>query len=631
MFRRIAVALMGTLIAFTSAAARAEGPAKSDASSNASKSSTVVPVFRLDGAITERPAGEELPIFDQPGVSLKDLIERMKKAAKDQGVKAVVVVAEHPEFGPGQVEELRQAIDAIEKAGKDVYVHADSATMGTYLLYCSATRLSMSPTADLWLGGIHAETPYLRGLLDKIGIEPDFMTCGEYKSAAEMFMRTGPSKPADEMMNWLLDGIYGSWVKQIAESRKMDEKQVREKLDVGLYSAEKAKAAGLIDAVEHRQDFEAMLKQKFGADLTFNRKYGKPADKQFDMSSPMAVFKIWAELLAGSKEKKPTGPSVAIVYVDGLIIPGSAKPSPFGGGGGIAFSSDVRRALDKALEDDNVKAVVLRIDSQGGSAVASEIILDATKRVAAKKPFVVSMGNIAGSGGYYVACGADTIFADETTITGSIGVVAGKFVTNPMWDKLGITFHEYNRGKNAGLLATSKKFDDEQRTQLKSWMDEVYGTFKQHVTEARGNRLKKPLDDIAGGRVYTGRQALDLGLVDQIGTMDDAIKFIATKANLAEGYAVRVIPEPKNFIEMLVEGMSGEKSADDTKHVFAGSPRMKLSLPRNGSGSITALALPYLQQVDPSRVDVIRSSLQRLDVLQNEGVLLAMPEITIGQ
>jgi protease-4 len=155
----------------------------------------------------------------------------------------------------------------------------------------------------------------------------------------------------------------------------------------------------------------------------------------------MAMFKIWGETAspAPRRRSRPARP-VAIVYVDGLIIPGSSKPSPFGGGGGFATSSDIRRALDKALEDDNVKAVVLRVDSQGGSAVASEIILDATKRVAAKKPFIVSMGNVAGSGGYYVACGADTIFADETTITGSIGVVAGKFVTNPMWDKIGITF-----------------------------------------------------------------------------------------------------------------------------------------------------------------------------------------------
>jgi protease-4 len=242
------------------------------------------------------------------------------------------------------------------------------------------------------------------------------------------------------------------------------------------------------------------------------------------------------------------------------------------------------------------------------------------------------MGTVAGSGGYYVACPADLIVAQPSTITGSIGVVAGKFVTDPMWAKIGITFHAYDRGKNAGLLASNRKFDDEQRKHLKGWMDEVYDTFKKHVTDVRGNRLKKPLDEIAGGRVYTGRQALELGLVDQIGTMNDAVQHVAKKANLADGYAVRVIPEPKNFVELLVEGMSGEKSADDAKHVFAGSPRMQLNLSRDAAGgNITDLALPYLRQVDPSRVGVIQNALQRLDVLQNEGVLLAMPEITIGQ
>src|SRR4051794_40708106 len=173
MFRRIAAVSIVTMIAFLNAPVRAEEPAKTD-TSGPSKAAAVVPVFRLDGALTERPAGEELPIFEAPGMSLKDLIERMNKAAKDPAVKAVVIVAEHPGFGSGQVEEMRQALDAIKKAGKDVYVHADGAMMGTYLLYSSATRLSMSPTADLWLGGIHAETPYLRGLLDKIGVEPDF-------------------------------------------------------------------------------------------------------------------------------------------------------------------------------------------------------------------------------------------------------------------------------------------------------------------------------------------------------------------------------------------------------------------------------------------------------------------------
>jgi protease IV len=607
MCRRIAFALLVSMFVFVHAA-RAQAPAGGTKDGKEAPAKPVIPVFALNGPLTESPAPEELPIFGPPPQSMKVVLERMNKAAKDPNVKAVVLLSERSGLGLAQIEELRKAVENIRGAGKEVYTHGDSVTMSEYLLLCSATRLSVTPTADLWLGGIRAESPYIRGLLDKLGVDPDFMTNGEYKSAAEMFMRTGPSKEADEMTNWLLDSIYNSWINHIAEGRKMPAEQVKQKIDVGLYSAESAKQAGLIDAVEHRQDFEAMLRQKFGAGVTFDRKYGRPADPQLDMSSPMAVFKIWGELLSGGpKKRKPTGPSVAVVYVEGMIVPGASEPSLFGGT--MAASSDIRRALDKAAEDDTVKAVVLRINSPGGSATASEIILDATKRVKAKKPFVVSMGDVAGSGGYYVACGADTIFAD------------------PMWNKVGITFKSYQRGKNADLLSSSTKFTDEQRAHLKGWMTEVYDVFKGHVKTARGNRLKKPLDELAGGRVYTGRQALDLGLVDQIGTMDDAVRFVAKQANL-ETYDVRVVPEPKNFLELLMAGMSGQPAEEDGKHVLTSTVRR---LGAGDTGNITQLALPYLQQLDPVRVRSVRAALQRLDLMREESVIVAMPELVIGQ
>jgi protease-4 len=203
-------------------------------------------------------------------------------------------------------------------------------------------------------------------------------------------------------------------------------------------------------------------------------------------------------------------PAVGIVYVQGPILLGSEQGLSLLGEE-VALSSRVRRAPDDAAADDTIKAVVLRVDSPGGSAVASEIILDATRRVKAKKPFVVSMGNVAGSGGYYVACASDLIFADRSTITASIGVVGGKFATEALFDKLGIEFHPYKRGKNAGLLASGQPFTQDERAKLQSWMDEIYETFRGHVTAVRAGRLKKPLDELAGGRVFTGAQAIELG------------------------------------------------------------------------------------------------------------------------
>jgi protease-4 len=280
----------------------------------------------------------------------------------------------------------------------------------------------------------------------------------------------------------------------------------------------------------------------------------------------------------------------------------------------VAFSTEVREALEKAAADDSIKAVVLRIDSPGGSATASEIILDATKRVKAKKPFVVSMGDVAGSGGYYVACGADTVFADATTLTGSIGVVAGKLATTEMWRKVGITFKEYKRGQNAGIFSTDEVFTESERARMRAFMDEIYGVFKKHVTEIRGNRLKKPIDELAGGRVYTGKQALELGLVDRLGTMSDAVAFAAEQAKIKD-YETRVVPEPKSFLEQWMEQVSGDK--DEAGHVrIAG-----------GGDSLFKLAAPYLQNLDPRRTAAVASVLRRLEILQKEGVVLTMPEI----
>ncbi len=586
-------------------------PSKAVAATTQPSKATVA-VFRLDKPMTEAP-DESLALFGPTSESLKDLLERMKKAADDSNVKAVVLFCEDSTLGTAQSEEVRQEIEKLRAAKKDVYVHVDSCSMSDYVLMSGATRISVVPTADIWVNGRHGSTLHLRGLLDKIGVKPDFMTCGKYKSAAELFMRTQPSAEADEMMNWLFDSIYNNDIQQIAKGRNVSADKVRQWIDEGPYTARTAKEAGLIDAIEQRQDFEAMLKEKYGSEVTFNKQYGEKQQPQLDFSSPFAMFKIIGDMMGGSEKKRPSNkPAVGIVYVEGMIALGATEPSPFAPQ--MAMSTDIRKALDEATRDDAVKAVVLRIDSPGGSAVASEIILDATKRVKAKKPLVVSMGDVAGSGGYYVAMGSDTIFADRSTLTASIGVVSGKLVTTDMWDKIGVTFKEYKRGKNAGMLSTSEPFTDEERQHMRQWMDEIYGVFKNHVTEARGSRLKKPLDDIAGGRVYTGQQALDLGLVDKIGTLQDAITFAADEAKVKD-YEVRVVPEPKNFLEKLMEQTNGDK---DPHRIAVGE---KLSL--------TQLALPYLQKMDPERVSAVMRALQMVDALQYEKVMLISPEVLL--
>jgi protease-4 len=574
-----------------------------------------VAVFRIAGRVQETPREEVFNLGGENGIALATLVSRIDKAAKDDSVKAVVIVFDQPTIGAAQVKELREAFGRVRAAGKQVFAQADTiAGLSQYSLLAAACHLSVVPTADIWVTGIYDEEPYLHGLLQKLGVKPDFMTCGDYKSAAETFMRDGPSREAEAMQNWLLDGLYETQVKRIAVSRKISEELVKAWIDSGPHSAEKAKELGMVDAVEHRQDLEARLKRQFGPDVAFDRKFGSKSEPRLDVSSPFGILKFWGELLSASRPAESKKPAIGIVYVEGPIVLGGRSASLFQDT--VAASTSIRKALDSAAADDSIKAVVLRVDSPGGSALASEIILDATRRVKAKKPFSVSMENVAGSGGYYVACGADTIFADDTTITGSIGVVGGKLATGGLYEKLGLTFKSYRRGQNSGMLASGDVFSPGERLKMRSWMDEIYAVFKGHVTAIRGNRLKKPIDDIAGGRVYTGKQAFELGLVDRLGTLHDAIEHVASLAKLTD-YDVRVIPKPKSFLEQLLE----DGADTDTRK----------GLDTILKPTLFELARPYLRSLDPTRADLVRMALGRLELISREGVILMMPELSLGR
>lgn len=595
---------------FLSSAAQAQDKAQEAAA----KPKAVV--VRLAGTLNETPKEELFNLGEKTSTPLLTLVRRLDKAADDEAVKAVVILIDQAQPGPAQLGELRGAMDRLREAGKKVYAHAETiSSLTQYALLCGAESASATPTGDLWATGLYAEAPYLRGLLDKIGVEPDFLSCGDYKSAAEIFTRKGPSKEAEAMQNWLLDGLYDSLVSQIADSREATPEQVKAWIDDGPHSAERAKELGMIDHVEHRQDLEARLKKAHGEDLVFDRKYGRKVEPKLDASSPFGLLKFWGELMGAAKPPEKKKDAVGVVYVDGPIV--------LSGGGALdlfedqsASSDSIRKALDEAAADETIKAVVLRVNSPGGSALASEIILDASKRVKAKKPLVVSMGDVAASGGYYVSCGSDLVFADETTITGSIGVVGGKLATKDLFDKVGVTFKASRRGKNSGMLSTAETFTEAERQKMQSWMDEIYGVFKQHVVDARGDKLKKTIDEVAGGRVYTGEQALELGLVDKIGGLADAVKAAADAAKTTD-YDVRVVPRPKSFLERLLD----ESADDDHKG-------LNLNLPRS---FLLDQALPALRALDPARAKMVRAALGRLELIHREGVVLMAPELGLSR
>ncbi len=568
--------------------------------------------FSIKGQLMETPV-EIPPLFGkEPPESLKGLLERFKEARLDNDVVAVVVDLQQAALGFGQLEEVLAALRKFAAVDKEVYVHADTLRNLTYTAATGASHISITPTGDVWLMGIYGEMPYLRGSLDKLGIVPDVERCGDYKSAAESIMCTGPSPEAEEMYNWLYDGLYDAMVTMIATSRNMTPEKVRKIIDEGPYSAEEALKAGLIDSVKHRQDFIGDLKKRHGRHVEVVMDYQR-GGKEDIPDNLFAAFEVFMEIFNPSP-KVYTDPSVAIVYVEGLIQTGSAETSPFGSSSG-AYSTTIRKALDTAATDDSVKAVVLRVDSGGGSALASEIILDATRRVAGKKPLVVSMGNVAASGGYYVTCAADTVFADAATITASIGVLGGKLVTTGFWDKLGVSWHPIQRGEMAALLGTSATFSDKERAKIRHYMETVYGIFKDHVTKARGDRLAKPIDQIAGGRVFTGAQALELGLIDKIGGLEDAIKLAGKKARISD-YEIRVIPEPPSMFDLFM----GTEDDEFAHAVLANTP-LGLAHTPLFRGLLSTLA-----KSDPQRCRAVLRTLQKVELIHQEGVVAIMSD-----
>ncbi len=627
------VAILGALtavlaIGLADSTARAADNKKDSGSKKAGKpAATKIAVFRMRGTVAESPTSDDGLFGGGSTTTLRRLTGRIRRAATDSSVVAVAFVFEGFGCGPAQAEEIRSAMAEVHKAGKKVYAHSDSISMRSYVLATGADRISVVPTGDIMIMGMYGESPYLRGLFDLLGIEPDFTTCGEFKSAAEMFTRHGPSGPAKQNHDWLIDSLYESMLQQIAQGRGVSVPLVKRWIDHGLYTAERAREAGIIDQVEHRQDFVAFLKQAHGDQAQLDLRYGRKAKKEIDLSSPFGLLKFYAELLSpqSSHSKKP---AVAIIHVEGPILPGDAS----GGGfplsmGAMAYSTPIRKALDKAAADSSIKAVVLRVNSPGGSAVASEIILDATRRVKAKKPFVVSMGDVAGSGGYYVACAADTIYADRSTITASIGVVSGKLATRNMWTRFGIHWQPTARGERSGMLFSSDPFRPEEKAQLQSWMNEVYEVFKGHVLKSRGERLTKDLEQLAGGRVFTGVQAKKLGLVDRLGTLHDATTYAAKLAKLDPGkYEIRVLPKPKSLIEMLLGDLANEDK--ELTLSTGGVPVRGMDYLRTNRPKV-AEVFSALRTADPRRFRAFFQAWQQLELLQREQILLTTPPLVI--
>lgn len=527
-------------------------------------------LFTLKDTLPES-SGQVGP-FGESQLDLREMINRLERAAKDKSIAGIVFDIQSPQIGRGKVEELRGAISRVRAAGKKTYALMESAMPSDYLVACACDEIVLPETGVIMLPGIHAEATFYKKLLGKLGIEADFIHIGEYKGAAEPMTREEFSEPVRENMTALIDSLYDDLVTTIVKDRPISIAQAKEIIDTGLLTAKQAKELGLIDRIAYPETLRDELAKNYEAEpLVYVKNYGQK-EVNTDFSGPTGFFKLMQAMMGSdSSSRAKRGKKIAIVYAVGPIMSGKSQSDLFGGQ--IMGATTIIDALREANNDDDVEAIVLRVDSPGGSAIASDLIWHETQVI--KKPIVASMGDVAASGGYYISMGTDRILATPGTVTGSIGVVGGKMAMRGLFDKIGITTETIERGRNSGLFSSSGKFTESQRAVVKNMMEDMYQQFTSKAAEGR----KMPVEDLkklAGGRVYTGRQAKELKLIDQLGTLDDAIVEAKKLAGIDADTDIKieVLPKPTNFLETLFGNVDAEKEVRLARGLEQLSPEM---------------------------------------------------------
>lgn len=570
---------------------------------------TIIAVYDLEGTISEsgQSSGSLLDFGGGANRPLThyDITRSLKAAATDDKVKGVVLDLGGADISLAQLQEIRRCLLAIRKAEKDVWFYTESLTNGTALIGSAANHFTLLPEGNVMLTGMYSESMYFKGLLDKLGLNVEVIHIGDFKSAGETFYRTGPSEYAAKQQSILFDSIFGQMITHISQGRKIEAATLRTLIDKALITPEEAKQAKLVDALQYRTDFIATIRKHYGKKAKFDREYELPNLDGPEINGFMDIMRL---AFKSGKSKKYKKDYIGIVALDGEINDASIAP--------------VRKEILKLAKDPKCKALVLRVNSPGGSALSSDVLWEATDEFkATEKPFVVSMGAVAASGGYYVSAGADRIFAEQGTITGSIGVVGMKFVLGGAMEKLGITTHSIKRGKHADILNSHRNYTPAEADLIRKSMTDVYGTFKKRITDGRGDRIKGDLEKLAGGRVYSGKDALTIGLVDELGGLNEAITHAATLAKL-EQYKTHLTPEPKSGLDGLFSGP--DKRDEDDEFIRATAARQPATLIRQHM-----LAIPGLKLLNPTQQKQLNQFVERVESYQKNAILLIGPDLHI--
>ena len=486
--------------------------------------------------------------------SLADVLEQIEHVATSDDHAGLVLHLKDPWLSLANASALRRGLAELKDTGKPVVVFAAAYDTPTYYLASVADRLLLQTHGSLELQGVAIEEMYLAGMLEKVGIEADLLQVGDYKGAEETFTRTGPSEQWSENIEHLLDGLYGGLIEEIAKGRGLEVAEAEAAMaEAWLLDDEGLVGAGLIDAAVAR-GLTSETQELFGDDFSWDEQMGRSQSEGIP-TSPFALFaKLMNPPAAGLRRD-----GVAVLHLRGPIGAGeSSTDDGLFSSASIGQDSVTEQAADLAA-DPRVKAVVLRMDSPGGSAHASEVIYQALEELAAAKPLYVSIDGMAASGGYYLAVAADEIHAEPSAIVGSIGVVGGKMSLGGLYDKLGVNIHRRTRGPNTGYLDSTQPFTEQQRERVRESMRMVYDLFRERVAEGRGDRLED-LSEVDAGRLFTGRQAVDNGMIDGVSGLAETVEAAAAAAGLGEGFEVIHLPEPLPLADALAGMFGGVRS-----------------------------------------------------------------------
>jgi len=508
---------------------------------------------RLKGTYPEERKSEGFLKFKLKP-SFYEILKVFEKAREDPEIEGVIIYFENPAFYPAQAEELRKEILKL-KEKKHVIAYAENFSERDYYIASACEKIIIPNEGSIFIAGPYIEQPYLKKLFEKTGIVAQFERIGKYKSAVEPFIRENMSEEAREQYSLFLKRILEKEIKEISEARKIPEDSLLKIMEKEVYfNSDDALKYGLADTVLFETDLYDAIKKWF-------------KKKKIEKLS----HKNWAREKYIERDFLDKRAKIALLIAEGSIIEGESGENPIPIiGGKMLGSSTMQRILQKLETDKSIKAIVIRVNSPGGSALASEIIWNAIKRVKKKKPVVVSMGGVAASGGYYISSPGDYIFSDYTTLTGSIGILGGKLAFGEMFEKIGITFDRIKTLKHSDAFSTIRPWDEEEIEALKEELEWGYKNFIRRVASSR-NLTENYVDSIGRGRIWSGYDGKEVKIVDEIGGIFDAIEKAKELANIKGDVKIVIYPEKKLFEMFYPSNITLEsplKSLIEEKYIY---------------------------------------------------------------